>query len=99
MPLKTPHVEGLLQIKPVKNQSPLVALGWKYRFRCHPRQNYKIRLYFLEHRYLLKFCSLPQRGEGVFLGGMGEVRREIFSPGRVTLGGKAIPLGPVKNCR
>ncbi|GFU23364.1 hypothetical protein TNCV_2369071 [Trichonephila clavipes] len=47
----------------------------------------------------LKSCSLPQRGEGVFLEGIGEERREKFSPGRVTLGVKAIPLCPAKNCR
>ncbi|GFY33386.1 uncharacterized protein TNCV_1898381 [Trichonephila clavipes] len=46
----------------------------------------------------LKSCTLPQLGEAVFLGGMGEVRRAIFSPGRVTLGVKAIPLCPAKNC-
>ncbi|GFV76601.1 hypothetical protein TNCV_4728211 [Trichonephila clavipes] len=47
----------------------------------------------------LKFCSLPQRGEGVFLDGMGQLRRNIFSPGRATLGVKAIPLCPAKNVR
>ncbi|GFT28906.1 transcriptional adapter 3-A [Trichonephila clavipes] len=45
----------------------------------------------------LKSCSLPQRGKGVFLGGLGEVCREILSAGRATLGMKANPLFPVKN--
>ncbi|GBM20762.1 hypothetical protein AVEN_30015-1 [Araneus ventricosus] len=36
-------------------------------------------------------------GGGVALGGMGDVRLEFFSPGRVTQGVKAIPLYPLKH--
>ncbi|GFW53651.1 hypothetical protein TNCV_4815521 [Trichonephila clavipes] len=43
----------------------------------------------------LKSCSLPQRGEDC--SGAKHVRRFFFSPGRATLGMKAISLCPAKN--